>query len=210
MKNPHFGFAQSLNDGAIISKLKSHTGNSSLEVKAGKKATFTRKINGCKVNTSSIICKANVNVSPSSQAISSGQTTNIMLTSTATGTTFKWTVDQSPGISGAIAGNGDFIQQVLTNNSSGAGTVTYNITPVLGNCSGPVTSYRVVVNPINLECFHYEKFGGPIGAAVTFTSCDGVYQTVSIPAWTMFPFCSSSAIVGAVLSGSCSEYGSPQ
>lgn len=45
---PHFGFTQGLNEDVFVTKDKSHTGNNSIAIKPGKKAIFTRKINGCK------------------------------------------------------------------------------------------------------------------------------------------------------------------
>jgi hypothetical protein len=46
---PHFGFSQNLITTDVqLSKNKSHTGKNSIAVKPGKKATFSRKINGCK------------------------------------------------------------------------------------------------------------------------------------------------------------------
>lgn len=48
---PHFGFSQSINGetgDAVITNQKSHTGHNSIAIKANKRATFTRKIGGCK------------------------------------------------------------------------------------------------------------------------------------------------------------------
>lgn len=80
-------------------------------------------------------CSANVTANPSSQTITSRQTTGITLSSTTVGTTFSWTVVQS-SVTGATAGTGSSITQTLTNTSTTNGTATYTITPILGNCSG--------------------------------------------------------------------------
>lgn len=48
---PHFGFSQALKPGVTVTNQKSHTGHKSLKVEAGKKATFKRKIDGCKQDT---------------------------------------------------------------------------------------------------------------------------------------------------------------
>ncbi|TRX00136.1 hypothetical protein [Flavobacterium gawalongense] len=46
---PHFGFSQGLIDNQVfVTTKKSHTGNKSLGVKSGTKATFIRKVEGCK------------------------------------------------------------------------------------------------------------------------------------------------------------------
>ena len=49
---PHFAFSQSIGDeeNAFVTKAKSHTGQHSIAVNPGKKAVFTRKIDGCKVS----------------------------------------------------------------------------------------------------------------------------------------------------------------
>lgn len=47
---PHFGFSQSIgvNNNATVSDRTSHTGRKSIKVSPGKKASFVRKIDGCK------------------------------------------------------------------------------------------------------------------------------------------------------------------
>lgn len=45
---PHFGFSQGVGNTAEVKSNTSHTGKNSIMVKPTKKATFTRKINGCK------------------------------------------------------------------------------------------------------------------------------------------------------------------
>jgi hypothetical protein len=138
---PHFGFSQVIDKEIKLTDKVSHTGNNSIAIKSGQKAVFIRKINGCKANASTPVCKANVLATPASQSIASGQSTNIVLTSTAPGTTFKWSVNQT-GVAGATDGNGNTIAQVLTN----AGTATYTITPILGNCSGVPINVTVNVS----------------------------------------------------------------
>lgn len=48
---PHFGFQQDLGR-VTVTNSKSHTGNNSLQIESGKKAAFTRKIDGCKEEAS--------------------------------------------------------------------------------------------------------------------------------------------------------------
>lgn len=88
------------------------------------------------------VCPATVMATPASQTISSGQTTSIVLAANAVGTTFSWKTLQN-GVIGATNGTGDIIAQVLTNTENKAGTVTYIITPKLGNCLG--TSINVTI-----------------------------------------------------------------
>jgi gliding motility-associated-like protein len=87
---------------------------------------------------------------PNTAAICSGTSPNIALTSSVP-STFTWTVGTvNGGITGASAGSGNNINQVLTNPSTAAaGSVQYLITPTStgGNCTGAVYSIIVTVNP---------------------------------------------------------------
>ncbi|WDF64546.1 PKD-like domain-containing protein [Flavobacterium sp. KACC 22763] len=144
--NPHFGFSQAVNTNVKVSKTVSHTGNNSIAISPGQKASFVRKINGCKVATTPP-CQANAIATPPSRTIESGQTTNISLSPATQGTTltYSWTVQQN-GVSGATAGSGNSINQTLTNTSGSSGTVTYTITPKSGTCTGAPITVVVTVN----------------------------------------------------------------
>ena len=96
-----------------------------------------------------------VNETPSvttlnTKKICSGESTGISLTA-STSSTFSWTVGTiTGGITGASAGSGSNINQVLTNPSnSTAGTVQYIVTPtsVTGGCPGSSYTITVTVNP---------------------------------------------------------------
>jgi hypothetical protein len=103
----------------------------------------------------SIPCTANVVSSPTAQTIFSGESTNIALTSSIPGTTFKWSVSQT-GVTGATDGSGSAIAQVLTN----VGTAIFTITPMLSNCSG--TPINVAVNVIAAQPTSYAfRFSSP-------------------------------------------------
>ena len=87
------------------------------------------------------VCTANVTASP--QTICSGDTTSIALTSTEPGVSFSWTALAS-GVTGAASGSGLAIAQTL----SGAGTVTYTVTPfeIESGCPGETIEVVVTVN----------------------------------------------------------------
>ena len=89
------------------------------------------------------VCTADVIASP--QAICSGETTNIVLTSTEPGISYTWTAVQS-GVTGATSGNTSIISQTL----NGAGTVTYTITPfeTVSLCQGEPVQVVVTVNAL--------------------------------------------------------------
>ena len=78
--------------------------------------------------------------------ICSGETSNVPLSSSETGTTFAWTVVQT-NVSGAIAGNGNAIAQTLTATGTAPGTAVYTITPTAKGCVGPTKTVTVTVNP---------------------------------------------------------------
>jgi len=87
--------------------------------------------------------------SPAEQAITSGGTTSIALTSSITGTSFAWTVVQT-GVTGATPGSGSTIAQKLTVTGAAAGTATYSIIPTANGTAGSPVSVVVTVNPVKV------------------------------------------------------------
>lgn len=89
-------------------------------------------------------CTCEADVIAISKTICSGELTNLPLTSTITGVDFTWTVVQS-GVTGAITGSGNIINQTL----NGAGTATYTITPyeIESGCIGLPVDVIITVNP---------------------------------------------------------------
>ncbi len=92
----------------------------------------------------------NVVINSTTPSICSGQTTDILLTSSVTGTTFPWTASaSSPNLTGfSPSGSGDILETIF---NSGATTewVTYQITPTANGCSPATpTDYTVTVYPI--------------------------------------------------------------
>ncbi|MES2544157.1 MAG: PKD-like domain-containing protein [Bacteroidota bacterium] len=118
--------------------------------------TITPRANGCTGN--SINVTVTVNPSPSVYAVGdvlcSGNTTNVVLTSDVTGTTYSWTAIQN-GVTGATSGTGNIINQILTTTGSSQGQVTYYITPQINGCYGYMISVDVTVKPSP------EIFGAP-------------------------------------------------
>jgi gliding motility-associated-like protein len=84
-----------------------------------------------------------------SQTICSGHATDlVILTANDPATTFTWTATGTDGITGfTTSGTNTIPVQTITNVNPTSGTVTYAITPKLGNCSGIQTNYVVNVNP---------------------------------------------------------------
>jgi hypothetical protein len=85
-------------------------------------------------------------VTASAQTICSGQSTSIAITGTA-GATFAWTVTPT-NVSGATAGSGTSISQVLTATSNTTGTAVYRITPTKGSCNGTPLNVTASVKPL--------------------------------------------------------------
>jgi large repetitive protein len=87
-----------------------------------------------------------------SQTLCSGtSSTAVNLTSDDALTTFSWTVltPAPAGISGfAVSGTTSTIPaRVITTTNSSAGTITYVVTPKIGNCVGTSVNFTINVNP---------------------------------------------------------------
>jgi PKD repeat protein len=118
--------------------------------------TITPTTNGCPGNPFQM--KLTVKPLPvltatsSTPLICSNQTTGITFTSNVAGTTYLWTSNASPGLGGntnptkAVAAGS--IDDVLVNNSTTDGTVTYNIIPYNGDCVGTQTTITITVKPL--------------------------------------------------------------
>lgn len=110
--------------------------------------------------------------SPANQVICSGQTTNTILSSTLSNTSYSWTVVQN-GVSGASNGSGSTIAQTLSTTGSTQGTVIYTITPTANGCTGAAIKDTVKVNP-------------PLTASRTVTICANqlpyTWNGISVPA----------------------------
>jgi gliding motility-associated-like protein len=93
-----------------------------------------------------------ITVTPTPQLTNSGiniicsnETSNVLLTATASGTNFTWTVSQS-GVTGATSGSGNSINQTLS--STNGGNAIYTVTPSLNGCIGNAAYVAVNVRPL--------------------------------------------------------------
>jgi gliding motility-associated-like protein len=84
---------------------------------------------------------------PTTQKICSGEQTGILLNSNVVNTTFSWIVVSQTGASGATAGSGNTISQVLTATGTTLGTVTYSVTPTANGCVGNPITVTIDVAP---------------------------------------------------------------
>jgi hypothetical protein len=89
-------------------------------------------------------------VAASDQSICSGNATSVAITNPngVAGTSFSWTVQSTSNVSGAAAGSGSTIGQVLTTTDGiNAGSVVYRIVPTANGCSGNYIDVTVTVEP---------------------------------------------------------------
>lgn len=93
--------------------------------------------------------KPAVNNPVRSSAICSSGTSNIVLQSTVTGSTYGWTASGSSGqITGFAASSGPIIAQTLQNAGWNLETATYVVTPTANSCAGDTSHFRVTVYPV--------------------------------------------------------------
>jgi uncharacterized protein (TIGR02145 family) len=84
---------------------------------------------------------------PLSKSICTGESTNISLTPSVSGTMFHWTATLTLGsVTGFSADSGLVISQTLVNGGATAGVVTYHITPKVGDCFGTTVDFPVTIN----------------------------------------------------------------
>lgn len=86
-------------------------------------------------------------ISPANLAICSGSAAKLKFTSPSSGVSYSWTIVPS-GVSGALAGAGDSLSQILTNSGTNPGFVDYVVMPKQGSCNGIPQTRRVNVNAL--------------------------------------------------------------
>jgi large repetitive protein len=90
-----------------------------------------------------------ITIPANNQSICSQSSTNIILNTNISGTTYSWIGNLTSGtITGFSSGTSNPIAQTLTNTGGIAGVVTYDITPSLASCYGSVVHFPVTVNPL--------------------------------------------------------------
>jgi gliding motility-associated-like protein len=114
--------------------------------------TVTPRVNGC--DGTPIVIGVVVNPKPKfvglpiTVTVCHGNSLNVPLTSTVTGTTFDWVVDDPSGLGVPTTGSGNVINQPLTNTTGSQASLTYSITPTgPGSCPGDQKIMIVTVSP---------------------------------------------------------------
>lgn len=158
---PNSTIQYSINSGAIQSAILNSSGQFTLNQVITSNTTFT--LIGVKTldSNGNTICTQPINsiktvtlkpipvvtATPTPGTICSGAISNIVLSSSPAGATFAWTATQT-GISGASAGIGNTISQVLTTTGAILGTANYLITPTLDSCAGLPINTVININPL--------------------------------------------------------------
>ncbi|MFB0904093.1 MAG: T9SS type A sorting domain-containing protein [Nonlabens sp.] len=142
------GFSDS--SGTSITQALTNTGTTAGTIRY----TVTPTANSCIGITFTI--DVTVNPAPvgsaTAQTICSGSTTNVVLNSTVTGTTYSWTaaIQTSPTagtITGFSNGTQNTIAQSLSNTGTTVGIIRYTVTPTANSCTGTAFTVDVTVNP---------------------------------------------------------------
>jgi len=139
--------------------------------------SITTSANGCTTTSVNYSVLVNptpvVNNNPLASSICSGATFNLAISSNVAGTTYIWTANGTPGISGLSGGSGNTISQQLLNSTNLSGSVTYTITPSANSCVGSPENYIVTVHPIPdvaLSLTSQSICSGTSSTAVAFSS----------------------------------------
>lgn len=114
-------------------------------------------------------------ISPTSQTINSGETSNIILSTEISGTdlSYEWTAKQISGTANGFEdgnGSGSIISQKLINIGSIPAIVQYTITPRIANCLGTPKIINVTINPIF----------NAIATPTTQTICSGEITSIKL------------------------------
>lgn len=94
-----------------------------------------------------VLTNPTVIATPTTDSICSGDSANIVLTSSLIGTTFSWTVNPIR-VWGARYYSGSSIIQALETTETTLGTVVYTVTPKLNSCSGLAITIPFEVKPL--------------------------------------------------------------
>ncbi|MDT0647519.1 PKD-like domain-containing protein [Zunongwangia sp. F260] len=164
------GAAIGLSNRTAVSEIPSFTPVNNTNSPVTAEIILTPKANDCTGNSVTyevtVNPTPNVNVTPSSQSICSGESTDISLSGTVAGTSYSWTIENPGNVEGAAAGelslaevqNGNKkIIQELINNSTEAKQVIYKIKPEANGCAGTPVSFAVTVNPKPVFSFIIEN-----------------------------------------------------
>jgi hypothetical protein len=173
----------------------------------------------CKVITvvsATCVCEAQA-FAADPDSICSGKNAVINITAPVAGTTFSWTVVQN-GVSGAFAGSGNKIDQILLTTSTSDGTAVYTITPAYNGCIGPVLIKTIGVKAGCVPaCNTYQMITDGF-AFVNYIDCNGAPQYYGFTCYSSIcrsnQFCareilSSSGDHVVVSNGKCSPTNNP-
>ena len=134
-------------NGSSINQTLTTTGNNLGQVVYNVTPVIGTCIGSSKMITVNVSPVPNVIENTVKKTLCSGETTSIDLSSLIVGTAFTWTVN-AVGVTGATAGSGAKIVQLLSNIGFVSGTVDYSITPSINGCMGTPVTVTIIVNPL--------------------------------------------------------------
>ncbi|WP_432670630.1 PKD domain-containing protein [Flavobacterium sp. SM2513] len=147
-----------------------------------------------------------------SQTLCSGTlTAPVVFTATPSGATFSWTATATAGITGFISSGttATIPAQTLSTTNANAGTVTYVVTPKIGDCTGTPVNYVVHVIPAPVIASQ------PVSSNVCL---NGVANPLAIlvntssgtPTYQWYGNSSNSTVGGTLIAGATSSTYLPQ
>ncbi|MBL0744322.1 immunoglobulin domain-containing protein [Chryseolinea lacunae] len=162
--------------------------------------SYTVDVSGtCGPNVVSGPAVLNVNRVPDASAsdasICTGQFTNIAITNpnSVSGTAFTWTVQSAVNVTGASAGSGNLISQMLSvSDGVNQGSVTYLIQPSAAGCNGLAYAVNVIVKPIPTAAASPQSICSGSNTSVNILNPNGVSGTTF--SWIVF---STTNVTGA-------------
>ena len=127
--------------------------------------------------------KPHVTTTPLTASICSNTTTNIILLSDVTGSSFTWIATGSSGnVSGFAAGTGTSITQTLINSGLAIETVTYHIVATANGCNSDSAYFIVTVHPLPIPVIT-----GSASVCLNSTTVYGTAAGMSGYLWTVSP-----------------------
>lgn len=134
---------------------------------------------GC-TNTDSVLVVSNqiiiISITPPTENMCTGETTNVAMSSNQSGTTFSWTADLTSGTAttGFSNGTGNNISQTINNTSDNFSLVTYSITAHSNDCINDAI-LEVTINPAPVVTSQTVTVCSDFSTALTFgASTNGV------------------------------------
>jgi uncharacterized protein (TIGR02145 family) len=149
---PSSGFVVGYSDNAVPTTLLNQTLDNLTNIDETVTYHLTPHANGCDGPPTDYVVTVKprpiLTVTPMFKTICSGDPVALTLTASCAGTTFSWIPQLVTGnVTGFASGSGTVINDILTDNITTAGIVTYTVSLQAGGCIGNDTVFTIHVNP---------------------------------------------------------------